>query len=191
MRVLISLILFAASLRAVSADSSDDPMARFAPYVGKWQVRHTLWGAPRSPPEVFEGIADFYFVSNGTVFVVDESTADCRYRFVGYHSYDAGSRRYLNWTASSRIVLAWGDGQWEESREVFRTHRLDPATGKPDPLLGKGVWETVDAKRLVFTALRVEADGTEIPFKEEVYTPLPSNNEMQRTRPAQAAKPRR
>lgn len=189
MRALITLMLLGGSLGAARAE--DDPMARFAPYVGKWQVRHSLWGAPGQTPEVFEGVGDFYFVSNGTVFVVDESTTDGRYRFVGYHSYDAASRRYLNWTASSRMVLAWGEGHWERSREIFQTHRLDPATGTADPLLGKGIWEVVDPNKLVFTALRVQADGKEIPFKEEVYTRMPSNNEMQRTRPAQATKPRR
>jgi len=147
-------------------------MARFAPFVGRWQVLHRLWGAPGQPSEIFEGTADIYFVANGAVLVVDESTPDNRYRFVGYHTFHAPTGKYINWTASSRMVLAWGQGEWERSREICRTHRLDPSTGKADPLAGKGVWEVVDANKHVFKALRVQPDGVEIPFKEETYTRL-------------------
>jgi hypothetical protein len=159
----LSLVLTIASSILVGQPSTpNDPMARFKPFVGQWEVRHTLYRGPGQAPEVFEGTADIYFISDGTVLVVDESTPDKRYRFVGYHAYDQHTGKYLNWTASSKIVLAWG--------EVFQTRRLDPRTGQIDSLVGKGVWQILSADKNMFTALRVQPDGTEIPFKQEVYT---------------------
>lgn len=171
-RWLLAAVFVIVGGAASAAEPNAKPMARFAPFVGTWQVRHTLWPKPGQPPEVFEGTATIYFVADGDVLVVDESTADRRYRFIGYHTYDAPTGKYVNWTASSRMVLACGEGEWEQSRATFRTHRLDPRTGKPDPLVGKGVWELVDGSKHVFKALRVGADGAEIPFKEEIYTRL-------------------
>ncbi len=147
-----------------------DPMARLRPFLGHWNVHHTLWSQTGKSTEEFEGTAEIYFVANGTVLVVDESTPDRRYHFVGYHSYDSQRGKYINWTATSAMVLAWGEGEFEANREVFRTHRLDPRTGQPDLLIGRGVWELVGPDKHIFRAMRVQADGAEIPFKEEVYT---------------------
>ncbi len=149
-----------------------DPMARFAPLVGHWEVRHTLWSETGEPPETFEGTADSYFVSNGTVFVVDEVTSDNSYRFVGYHSFDTKTGKYVNWTASSTLALAWSEGEWDNDSEIFHTRRLDPRTGQIDPLVGRGVWTIVDPNTNVFIAIRLQPDGTEVPFKEERYTRL-------------------
>jgi hypothetical protein len=100
-------------------------MSRFAPFVGDWKVRHSLWSQTDQTPSVFEGTAEIYFVADGTVLVVDEITADRKYRFVGYHAFDTATAKYLNWTASSAVVLAWGEGEWDKPSEVFRTRRLN------------------------------------------------------------------
>jgi hypothetical protein len=111
-----------------------------------------------------------YFVADGQVFVVDEVTTDNHYRFVGYHAFDSATGKYVNWTASSTLVLAWGEGTWNETGEVFRTRRLDPRTGQIDPMIGRGVWTILDPDTNVFRAVRLGADGSEVPFKEERYT---------------------
>ncbi len=172
LRLLLIVFLLPAAVgtRDTRAQGLADPMARLRPFVGHWNVRHTLWSQTGESPEVFEGTAEIYFVANGAVLVVDESTRDRRYRFVGYHAYDPQRGKYINWTAASAMVLAWGEGEFEANREVFRTHRLDPKTGQPDSLIGGGVWEFAGPDKHIFRALRVQADGTEIPFKEEVYT---------------------
>ncbi len=171
-RVLLIVFLLPVAVGAQNArrQRPADPMARLQPVVGHWDVRHTLWSQTGKAPEVFEGTAEIYMVANGTVLVVDESTRDRRYRFVGYHAYDPHRGKYINWSAASAMVLAWGEGEFEANREVFRTHRLDPKSGQPDSLIGRGVWEFVGPDRHIFRAVRVQADGTEIPFKEEIYT---------------------
>lgn len=171
-RLFVGLLLSlpASAAAGWAQQGSSDPMARFAPLVGEWKVRHILWSQTGQAPSVFEGGATIYFVAGGTVLVVDEVTSDRKYRFVGYHAFDTATAKYLNWTASSTIVLAWGEGEWDNSSEVFRTRRLDPRTGKTDSLIGRGVWTIVDANLHVFRAVRFGPDGTEIPFKEERYT---------------------
>ena len=176
MKAVLAVLTFAASTLVSPAwaqqPPESDPMARFAPFVGHWEVRHTLWSETGEPPETFEGTADTYFVSNGTVFVVDEVTSDSSYRFVGYHSFDTKTGKYVNWTASSTLALAWSEGEWDNDSEIFQTRRLDPRTGQIDPLVGRGVWTIVDPNTNVFTAIRLHPDGTEVPFKEERYTRL-------------------
>lgn len=168
LRLLALLIAIQATVTAQDV-RREDPMARFAPMVGDWRVRHTLWPPTGGQPEVFEGTARMYFVEGGKVLVVDEVTPDNRYRFVGYHSFDAATGKYVNWTAASTLVLAWGEGEWNDSGETFRTRRLDPRTGQVDPLIGRGVWTIVNADLNVFKAVRLDAKGAEVPFKEERY----------------------
>jgi hypothetical protein len=167
-------LLFTIATVPVAAGAQEprgsDPMARFAPLVGEWRVRHTLWSQTGGQPQVFEGTARTYFVADGTVFVVDEVTSDDRYRFVGYHAFDSATGKYVNWTASSTLVLAWGEGVWDQSGEVFRTRRLDPRSGQIDPLIGRGVWTILDSNTHVFKAVRSGPDGSQLPFKEERYT---------------------
>lgn len=173
MRSVAGLLLTLTALHGVASaqdSGTPDPMAKFAPMVGEWHVRHTLWPPGGGKPEVFEGIANMYFVADGKVFVVDEVTSDNRYRFVGYHTFDESSGKYVNWTASSTLVLAWSEGEWNETAETFRTRRLDPRTGQIDPLIGRGVWTIVDSETNVFKAVRLDANGLEVPFKEERYT---------------------
>jgi hypothetical protein len=173
MASLLSVLALLITIQATAAAQDlgrEDPMARFAPMVGDWHVRHTLWPANGAPPEVFEGTARMYFVEGGKVFVVDEVTPDNRYRFVGYHSFDAATGKYVNWTASSTLVLAWGEGEWNDSGETFRTRRLDPRTGQIDPLIGRGVWTIVNIDLNVFNAVRLDVNGAEVPFKEERYS---------------------
>lgn len=168
LRLLALLIAIQATVTAQDV-RREDPMARFTPMVGDWRVRHTLWPPTGGQPEVFEGTARMYFVEGGKVLVVDEVTPDNRYRFVGYHSFDAATGRYVNWTAASTLVMAWGEGEWNDSGETFRTRRLDPRTGQVDPLIGRGVWTIVNADLNVFKAVRLDAKGAEVPFKEERY----------------------
>jgi hypothetical protein len=167
--VLLALIAMADGANA-QASRGSDPMAKFASMVGDWRVRHTLWPPAGGPPQIFEGTARAYFVADGRVFVVDEVTSDNRYRFVGYHAFDSTTRKYVNWTASSALVLAWGEGEWNNTSEVFRTRRLDPRTGTIDPLIGRGMWTIIHPDTNVFVAIRVGTDGAELPFKEERYT---------------------
>lgn len=167
--LLFTLAAFQGPTNAQDSRSSD-PMAKFAPMVGEWHVRHTLWPPGGGKPEVFEGTAKMYFVEDGKVFVVDEVASDNRYRFVGYHAFDAASGKYVNWTASSSLVLAWSEGEWSDAGESFRTRRLDPRTGQIDPLIGRGVWTIIDADTNVFKAVRLDPKGSEVPFKEERYT---------------------
>lgn len=109
MRSVAGLLLTLTALHGVAGaqePGNRDPMAKFAPMVGEWHVRHTLSPPGGGQPEVFEGTANMYFVGDGSVFVVDEVTPDSRYRFVGYHAFDKASGKYVNWTASSTLVLA-------------------------------------------------------------------------------------
>ena len=145
-------------------------MARFNNMTGKFHTTHTLYSQEGKELESFDGTAEIYFTDNENVLVVDEFTDDNRYRFVGYHSYNQVTGKYTNWTASSTHVLAWSVGEWEGSKEVFNTRRIDPRTGEIDPLSAKGVWTIIDNDTHVFKAIRFLPDGTEIPFKEEKYT---------------------
>ena len=153
----------------------ESPMARFIPFTGKFHTSHILHCQEGQEVDAFEGIAELYFVGGGEVLVVDELTDDNRYRFVGYHSYNEKTGKYVNWTASSAHVLAWGIGEWEDSSEVFKTIRIDPRTGKIDSLSAKGVWTIIDVDNNVFKAIRFLPDGTEIPFKEERYKRINNN----------------
>jgi hypothetical protein len=147
----------------------ESPMARFIPFVGKFQTSHILYSQEGKEVDVFEGTAEIYFVGDGNVLVVDELTDDNRYRFVGYHSYNEKTDKYVNWTASSSQALAWSSAEWVGSNEVFSTKRIDPRTGEIDSLAAKGVWTLIDDDNNVFKAIRFLPDGTEIPFKEEKY----------------------
>ena len=167
--LLFTLLAMYGTASAQDARGSD-PMAKFAPMVGEWHVRHTLWPPTGGRPEIFEGTAKMYFVADREVFVVDEVTSDNQYRFVGYHAFDPETRKYVNWTASSTLALAWSEGEWDDNAEVFRTRRLDPRTGQVDPLIGRGVWTIVDSDTNVFKAVRFGPDGSEVPFKEERYS---------------------
>lgn len=167
----LMLVISIVAAQASAQQSPDkDPMARFAPFVGKWSVRHTLWSREGQKADDFQGTANIYFVEHGTVLVVEETDPGNSYRFVGFHTFDAATNKYFNWTASSRAVLAWSDGEWNDSSEVLHTRRLDPKTGQIDPLIGRGVWTIIDRDTHVYRAVRIGPDGTEVPFKEEKYT---------------------
>ena len=148
----------------------ESPMARFIPFTGKFHTSHILYSQEGKELDSFEGTAEIYFVGDGKVLVVDELTDDNRYRFVGYHSYNEKTGKYVNWTASSSHVLAWSIGEWDGLNEAFSTKRMDPRTGEIDSLGAKGVWTLIDKNNNVFKAIRFLPDGTEIPFKEEKYT---------------------
>ncbi len=147
----------------------ESPMTRFIPFVGKFQTSHILYSREGKEVDAFEGTAEIYFVGGGEVLVVDELTDDNRYRFVGYHSYNEKTGKYVNWTASSSQALAWSTAEWDGSNVVFNTKRIDPRTGEIDSLSARGVWTIIDEDNNVFKAIRFHSDGTEIPFKEERY----------------------
>ncbi len=153
----------------------ESPMARFIPFVGKFQTSHILYSQEGKEVDTFEGTAEIYFVGGGEVLVVDEFTDDNRYRFVGYHAYDEKTGKYFNWTASSSQALAWSTAEWDGSNEVFNTIRIDPRTGEVDSLSAIGVWTIIDEDNNVFKAIRFLPDGTEIPFKEERYKRINNN----------------
>jgi len=144
-------------------------MARLLPFVGKFQTSHILYSQEGKEVDAFDETAEIYFVGGGKVLVVDELTDDNRYRFVGYHSYNEKTDKYVNWTASSSLALAWSTAEWDGSNEIFNTRRIDPRTGEIDSLRAKGVWTIINEDHSVFKAIRFLPDGTEIPLKEERY----------------------
>ena len=61
--LLFTLLAMYGTASAQDARESD-PMAKFAPMVGEWHVRHTLWPPTVGRPEFFEGTAKMYFVAD-------------------------------------------------------------------------------------------------------------------------------
>jgi hypothetical protein len=85
-------------------------IAQLQPFVGRWNVEQVLRRpGGRADTTYLESVIEFS--ADSSTLIVRESTSDGRFHFVGYHTYDSTSGRFVNWGADSYQTLGWAKGR--------------------------------------------------------------------------------
>ena len=162
--VMILAFLVAVPVFASESDILVKQMKRFELFVGVWNVRATHQLKPGDPfPREFK--SEVYYVDDGRVLAVDDSTADRSYRVLGLHTYDSQTGMFLNWGARSFHPVHTTLAEFSESGTwVGRPGRSYKAD------YHRGEWRLIDTDTLEIAIYKLAADGKEYPVVAAQYT---------------------
>jgi hypothetical protein len=141
-------------------------ISQLRPFAGHWSVEQVLW-RPGSRPDTTHLDAVIEFSADSSMLIVRESTADGRFQFVGYHTYDASSGRYINWGAASDQALGWAKGVADGGDLRFDGTVKFLQSG--DTLAYRGHWRLVGSNQHVYEARGVHPSNPGPLLKRDVY----------------------
>lgn len=141
-------------------------IAQLRPFAGQWSVEQVLW-RPGGRVDTTHLNAVIEFSADSSTLIVRESTADGRYHFVGYHTYNASSGQYVNWGISSDQGLGWATGTADGADLRFTGTVKFLQTG--DTLAMRGHWHVVGKDQHIFEARGVQVSDSGPPLKRDVY----------------------
>ena len=111
------------------------------------------------------------FTADTSVLMVRESTSDGRFHFVGYHTYDSTSGRFVNWGADSYQTLGWAKGSADRAGLRFEGVVRFLISG--DTLAYHGYWRSEGPNKHIYEATGVDPTNLGQMLKRDVYTRKP------------------
>lgn len=171
-RFLRALILPTLSATVISALPCQTRMpahaiAQLRPFVGNWRVEQVLV-RPGGRADTTHLNSVIEFSADTSILIVRESTSDGRFHFVGYHTYEPSTSRFVNWGADSYQTLGWAKGRADEAALRYDGVVRFLATG--DTLAYHGYWHVASRHQHIYEATGVDAGNRGQMLKRDVYT---------------------
>ena len=165
----MSVILAVAASPRLQAQARmpDHALTQLRPFVGRWNVEQVL-NRPGGHADTTTLESVIAFSADSSTLIVRESTADGRFHFVGYHTFDAHSQGFRNWGADSYQTIGWAEGRAEGTNLRFEGVVRFLSSG--DTLRYRGFWRILDRDRHVYEAVGVDASNAGQVLKRDVYT---------------------